>query len=147
MKAMNDAFAMIRFRHNDLLERAGRFDALLENNDFDSVERSYDSLRQYFETDLLGHFEFEEKVFFVSALVGAPSEATAQLVLGLQKEHGLIMEALRHVPMGADSVQPLKKIFAVLKHHATVEDRDLFPLFERNAMCRATAEDLLARDE
>ena len=135
---------MISFRHNDMLERAGRFDSLLENNDFEGVEHAFDSLRQYFETDLSSHFEFEERVFFVAALVGAPSETTARMVLGLQKEHGLVMEALHHVPTGPDSGPPLKRIFAILKHHATIEDRDLFPLFERNAICRATAEDLIA---
>ena len=52
------------------------------------------SVEDFFERNVVSHFEFEEKVVFPALLLKAATEGSVKLILALQKEHGIILKEL-----------------------------------------------------
>lgn len=104
---------------------------------------------KFLEKDLLGHFRFEEVVVFPAFIVGETTYGNVLMVMGLQKEHGLIEEQLeyltqeiRRVAKSGESItnklmNKIKKFIDLLSVHSKREIVDLYPAMNASAKTMA----------
>lgn len=103
------------------------------------------SVEDFFERNVVSHFEFEEKVVFPAILLKATTEESVKLILELQKEHGVILKELEgfrkivsesNFPLSKETNEILKtagrEIRDNLLRHAMKEDKELLPILEEN---------------
>ncbi|MDZ7833204.1 MAG: hemerythrin domain-containing protein [Desulfobacterales bacterium] len=107
----------------------------------------------FLKKDLIKHFELEEHVFFPAAINGSVSYDTALVVLGFQKEHGILEKELEAILSRENEIAPgkvdaalirdLSSFFEKLKVHAKRELIELFPLIDENSRCKALVKQYL----
>ncbi len=103
------------------------------------------SFFKFLEKDLLAHFRFEEVVVFPAFIVGETTYGNVLMVMGLQKEHGILEEQLeylaqeiRRVAKSGESItnklmNKIKKFIDLLSLHSKRELVDLFPVMNESA--------------
>lgn len=99
---------------------------------------------EFFEENILKHFDYEERLFFVLVSENAAPEAT-QLILDLTKEHGRILRELEEFrkiisnntpPFDEATTKRLNTVGCTIREellkHAKKEDVELIPVLEKN---------------
>lgn len=102
-------------------------------------------IENFFERNLIDHFEFEEKTVFPAILSRAATPESTKLILELQREHGSILKELEEFQkIISESTIPLdremnarlnivgRKIIDSLLLHASREDDELLPVLKKN---------------
>ncbi len=133
--------------HDILIKTAHVFGTALEQGNIPQLVKHAGRLWDFLVSEMIDHFELEERVFFPSFSLSVHSPDTARLVLRLQKEHGYFekdAEVLKQLLAKKPLDQALEnRIFAEtfrclvqrLTHHALCEVKELFPLIETNRRC------------
>lgn len=107
--------------------------------------RKIEPIEEYFQRHIIHHFEFEEKKVFPAILLNLATRESIELILELQKEHGVILTKLRefqsiisekNAPVDKETSAQLnskgRKIIHLLLAHASKEDDRLIPILEKN---------------
>jgi len=102
-------------------------------------------IEDFFQQNIIDHFEFEEKKIFPPILLKAATPESIKLILELQREHGIILAKLEEFQwIASKSVIPpdektsaelnfvARKIIDILLMHASKEDDNLLPVLEKN---------------
>jgi len=103
------------------------------------------SMEDFFERNIIGHFRFEEKMVFPICLIKAATPKIVSLILELQREHGDMLakvEEFRRIksqkddPLGEKIRTKLeiigRELFDKLLAHTSKEDDELVPILEEN---------------
>ncbi|MBU1106211.1 MAG: hemerythrin domain-containing protein [Candidatus Riflebacteria bacterium] len=133
--------------HKLILETLGEIDAILKFTPQTEVAGKLKAVIEPFKAKLVEHQELEEKVIFKAALESMPTETIISIVLRLQKEHGKFLadvEAiyfnLLHLSENTSLQRTietnLSQLSTLIKKHASVEVKELFPLITNNSRCR-----------
>lgn len=103
----------------------------------------------FLEKDLLAHFRFEEVVVFPAFIVGETTYGNVLMVMGLQKEHGILEDQLDHLAqeirriantdasMTNKLLEKIKNFIDLLSVHSKREMVDLFPAMNDSAKSMA----------
>lgn len=142
--------------HEHIFLKAAHFDRSLLENRYSDIYVMIRSLTSLMELDLMKHFDQEEQLFYPAALLGVPDYEMTQLVLALQKDHGMLIrefelirdEAVRmqegHA-LDEKLVQRFKEFLAHLQNHARWEADIFFPKLDKSAEAHAAMEAILRR--
>ncbi len=84
----------------------------------------------FFASDLLPHFEAEEKIFNMLRNIDPELDIALEQILA---EHELLRDLFQSLPRHAADVVYLDSIGQMLENHIRREDRELFPMIERKA--------------
>ena len=97
-------------------------------------------VQQFFRDDLTIHFRLEEEILFPAILKHV--QAASQLILSLIAQHrrieALVVRLRQTLSTNLDSI--LFEIGTVLEEHIRSEERELFPMLEKNAPPEVLAE-------
>lgn len=123
-------------------------EGVLETRSFLHEEEAWRKIKpieEYFQRQIIHHFEFEEKKVFPAILLNLATMESVKLILELQKEHGVILTKLKEflsitskeiVPVNKETGAQLnsmgRKIICLLLAHASKEDNKLLPILEKN---------------
>lgn len=143
MKQMNPLIRLVRDH-----EKISEFlEAVVETRGFLHEEewRKIKPIEEYFQRNIIHHFEFEEEKVFPIILSKFPTLGSIKLILELQKEHGVILTKLweflsitskKIAPVDKETSAQLnslgRKIIHLLLTHASKEDDKLLPILEKN---------------
>ena len=119
---------------------------LREASDFLPEKESWskiESMKAFFQRNVIDHFKFEEEVIFPPLLLGFATQETIKLILELQREHGNILNELEEfqkitskMSLDSEASEELqavsKKIIANLLAHAKKEDKELLPILKEH---------------
>lgn len=106
-----------------------------------------------FRQDIENHFEVEELFLFPTALLCIPSVPMIDLILRLQKEHGMFLkdverieELVRSQPEGDKQIHELlftmiENFTGLMEQHARDEMNDLFPQLDDNKRAQEIIKD------
>ena len=107
--------------------------------------RKIKPIEEYFQRNIIHHFEFEEKKVFPTILLKLATPESIKLILELQKEHGIILTKLREfLSVTSKNIAPVdkktssqltfmgRKIIHLILIHASKEDDKLLPILEKN---------------
>jgi hemerythrin-like domain-containing protein len=102
----------------------------VRGNDETWVRAKAGQAAEFFASDLTGHFKAEEEALFpaMREIAGA-----AELITGLISEHRELerLAAQLSLTAGAQSVDALGRFADLLEAHIRKEERELFPLYEK----------------
>jgi len=114
---------------------------LLEEEGWTNIKR----IENFFERNVIGHFEFEEKKIFPALLLESSTPQLIKLILELQREHGIILKELEEfrkivsentIPLDEETHKRLnvagRTIRDDLLRHSLKEDKELLPILEKN---------------
>ena len=146
MLIIDNAVLKLSKEHKLISDYAVRFSKNIKNPDSAFMD-DLKTFLSFLQKDLKEHFRLEELVFFPAALNGAPSYETSLLVLNLQKEHGIlemrvkaVRTAEKRLKESKDRDKVLREIadfLEMLKNHARIEVRELFPMIDADEKCMA----------
>lgn len=111
----------------------------------DEAWKDIKPIEEFFQQQIIYHFEFEEKNVFPVILSKLATLESIKLILELQKEHGFILTKLwEFLSITSKKIAPVDKetsaqlnfmgrnIIHLLLTHASKEDDKLLPLLEKN---------------
>lgn len=146
-KEINTIMLRISGEHKIIFDYVVRFDKALSSGNYEQARVLIRLLSRHMQLDLIKHFELEEKILFPAALLSQPEPAVVELVLVLQKEHGLMkrdFQRLGDISLSNEDpsavIQMLKSFLDLLKQHTNREVTELFPWINKNPPCMALIE-------
>ncbi len=92
-------------------------------------ERSKEFL-EFYRGNLIAHFRAEEEVLFPLLLATVPQSSA--IIDELVRQHDEIRRAMPELEAGASLAKLMFDLADLLERHIRKEERELFPLFERN---------------
>ena len=85
--------------------------------------------KRFYETELVTHFAQEEKMM---ALVAGRDASLDEIIKEIQSEHVLLSQLFTNLHE-ADALLAMDKLGRTLEKHIRKEERQLFPLIEKNS--------------
>lgn len=144
MKQMDPLIRLV----NDHEKISEFLEGVLETRSFLHEEEAWRTIKlieEYFQRQIIDHFEFEEKKVFPAILSNVATQEYIELVLELQEEHGVILTKLgEFLSIISKKIAPVdeetgteinsmsRKIILLLLAHASKEDDKLIPILEKN---------------
>ncbi len=143
MKQIDPLIRLVKDHENisEFLEDVGEMDFLHDENAWRKIK----PIQEFFQRNIINHFEFEEKNVFPDILLKLATLESVKLILELQKEHGVILTKLwefliitskKITPVDKETSTELnsigRKIIHLLLTHASKEDDSLLPIMEKN---------------
>jgi len=131
--------------HEDVSEYLERLEEILGLLQEQEAWNRVKPIEDFFQRNLIDHFEFEERMVFPVLLSAHATPETIKLILELQKEHGIILKELEEFRrIVSENVSPLDKetnvrqnlvgreIMESLLAHASKEDDELLPILKKS---------------
>ncbi len=154
--SIKSAFARIAGEHRILRKYSEVLDEFLSQKTPDELMKKMQATEKDLIRDTRDHFDFEEKVFYPAAIVGNAELKTAQTVLTLQKQHGLIQVRLEHFfqsahlvaqtnMQGKDLHEASVRLIDEVMRHIDLEMQEFFPFLEQNKATHPLIDSLLTK--
>lgn len=142
--------------HKLILETVGDLEACLK---FSSAKELIHNLKNVIETfreKLEIHQKLEEQVIFAAGLETIPSDTVINLILQLQKEHGIFEATIASVidklwnfeedDRNRIAIQrDLERFIVLIKKHSLTEVKNLFPILSANPRCKLLIDTFAAK--
>ncbi|HID18431.1 TPA: hemerythrin domain-containing protein, partial [Candidatus Bathyarchaeota archaeon] len=132
--------------HNGVSEYMEHLEGILGFLYEEQAWRKMKPIEDFFKRNVIGHFEFEEKMVFPPILLGHATPEAIKLILELQREHGSILKELEEFqkiisekvfPLDEETYERLnvmgRRIIDSLLGHASKEDDKLLPILRKNS--------------
>jgi iron-sulfur cluster repair protein YtfE (RIC family) len=104
----------------------------VHKGDREWLERKREQVVEFFESDLIAHFKAEEEVLFPSMHSLSGASAIIEELLSQHRKVESLTEELRRMEIPALG-DKLNEFADLLEAHIRKEERELFPIYEREA--------------
>ena len=113
--------------HHGSLVMAKKISRIAEEGSKDDLIQAIDIVKNYYNSELNGHFLHEEKTIF-SLILKDYKEHTALTTILLDEHEAIrLLVSTLEISMAREH---LAKFGLMLKHHTRMEERELFPIVE-----------------
>lgn len=141
----NDPLTRLIKEHKEVSEFVENIDQIMDFLHEEDTHCEIKPMEDFFNKNIIGHFEFEEKKIFPPCLLKIATPESVKLILELQKEHGIMLTKLAEfhkiisendIPFDKETCTKInvvaREILDLLLLHASKEDDKLLPTLKEN---------------
>jgi len=144
---INNSILKLSNEHKVFLDVLEKLERILLETDNRKMLADLEACTEHLQEQLAAHFSFEENVLFKAFLVGIPTDRTVEKVLGLVKQHGVMLNhlqywrglaAVHHAENSAQirfQHQMMVHFVDLLKVHVKTEIEEIYPMIAQNPRC------------
>lgn len=127
----HDSLAPFSREHHQalILAQLLKNDAPLYKGLPDTIEEKIKYALRFYSSELIHHFELEEKIFDLARKINGTLE---YLIVELIDEHRILTAMFSALPESKNKPEKMNSLGELLTSHIRKEERQLFPLLEQN---------------